>query len=180
MRRLAALLLLVIPLSATTVTPMSIERLTQASTHVVLGEALDSRSAWNAQHTQIFTYTRFRISRVLKGTASSMITVKQMGGRADGYEQKVAGVRQLQSGETAVLFVHPSQAADGTMVVTGLMQGKFSVSSSSTGEATVTNNVPGVDQVHRPDGAVEHYSGTKMTLSTLEAIVRQAQQKVAK
>src|SRR5437899_9128789 len=98
---------------------MSVERLTQASTHVVVGQAISSRSEWNQQHTQIFTYTRFRVARSLKGRSPSEIVVKQLGGRAGGYEQKVAGVRQFNANEPAVLFVHPSQAGDGTMVVTG-------------------------------------------------------------
>lgn len=174
---LIAIMLLALPLAATTVTPMSIERLTQASTHVVMGQAGESWSEWNPQHTQIFTYTRFQVSKTLKGSSASSMVVKQMGGRADGYEQKVAGVRQLQSGEHAVLFVHPSQTADGTMVVTGLMQGNFHVIESSKGETTVSNDVVGVNQYSPENGTMQHYSGARMPLQKLEVLVRSAAQR---
>src|SRR5438067_422572 len=152
----------------TTVIPMSVERLTQASTHVVVGQAISSRSEWNQQHTQIFTYTRFRIARSLKGKAPAEIVVKQMGGRAGGYEQKVAGVRQLNANEQAVLFVHPSQAADGSVVITGLMQGDFRIVASQKGEAVVSNEALGVQQPSASTSSVEHYAGEGMPLSTLE------------
>jgi hypothetical protein len=155
--------------SATTVVPMSIERLTDASTHVVEGIAEGSQSMWNLQHTQILTYTTFRVTRALKGEAPSVMVVKQMGGRADGYEQKVAGVRQFKSGEKAVLFVHPSVSNDGTVVITGLMQGNFSIAASQTGEATVSNGVAGVEQLST--GSVGHYAGAHLRLSQLESMV---------
>jgi hypothetical protein len=172
---LIALVLVALPLAATTITPMSVERLTQASTHVVMGQAAESWSQWNPEHTQIFTYTRFRVTKSLKGSASNTVVVKQMGGRAGGYEQKVAGVRELQSGERAVLFMHPSQSADGTLVVTGLMQGNFRVMESAKGQATVSNGVIGVNQYHAESGTIGHYSGTHMPLSQLETLVRSAQ-----
>ena len=178
MRRLTAfvaLFLLSIAGSATTVVPMSIERLTDASTHVVEGVAAESHSAWNMQHTQIFTYTAFRVMRALKGTSPATIVVKQMGGAVNGYEQKVAGVCQFQNGEHAVLFVHPSQSNDGTVVITGLMQGKFSVVTPMHGEATVSNGMAHVDE--RSNGSFSHYAGVHMRLSQLEALVLNRSQK---
>lgn len=175
MKHLMALLaFLSLPLFGTTVTPMSIERLTQASSHVVVGQAGDTWSEWNAQHTQIFTYTRFKVSKSLKGDAPDTFVVKQMGGRAGAYEQKVAGVRLLREGDQAVLFVHPSQAADGTVVVTGLMQGSFRVVKSDAGETRVTNDVSGVDQFTPGQRVVGHFSGTEMPLDRFEALVRAA------
>src|SRR4051794_22634272 len=99
---------------------MSVERLTHASTHVLLGTAQESWTQWSPDHRVIFTLTKFKVSRVLKGQASGEVIVKQMGGRAGAYEQKVAGVRHWQSGEQAMLFAHPSMAGDGTLVITGL------------------------------------------------------------
>jgi hypothetical protein len=160
---------------ATTVVPMSVERLTHASTHVLLAQAVESSTQWNADHTLIFTLTKFRVTRTLKGQAANEVIVKQMGGRAGAYEQKVAGVRHWQSGEQAVLFVHPSQAGDGTLVVTGLMQGNFRViSSSAAQEPLVTNGVPGVDELNAQAGTVQHFAGSKLPLSRLESIVRDA------
>ncbi len=153
---------------ATTVVPMSIERLTDASSHVVEVVAGESYSQWNLSHTQIFTYTKFHVTRALKGTAPTTIMVKQMGGRAEGYEQKVAGIRQFKNGEQAVLFVHPSRANDGTAVITGFIQGDFNITSEK-GEATVSNGMSNVEQVS--NGSIGHYAHPHMRLSQLENIV---------
>jgi hypothetical protein len=161
--------------SATTVVPMSVERLTHASTHVLLAQAEESRSEWNADHTLIFTLTRFRVLHTLKGQPGNEVIVKQMGGRSGAYQQKVAGVRHWQSGEQAMLFLHPSQAGDGTLVVTGLMQGNFRVlSSDQGGEPSVTNGVMGVEELNTGNQTVQHFAGSKMPLSKIEGIVRDA------
>jgi hypothetical protein len=168
--------------TATSVVPMSVERLTHASTHVLVAQAVESSTQWNSDHTLIFTLTKFRVARALKGQAANEVVVKQMGGRSGAYEQKLAGVRHWQNGEQTVLFVHPSQARDGTLVVTGLMQGNFRVISSSAGqEPLVTNGVMGVDELNSSAGTVQHFAGSKMPLSRLESVVRDAvQHEVAK
>lgn len=160
--------------SATTVVPMSLEELTRAASNVVEAHALRSWTSWNAQHTLIYTYTIFQVSRALKGSATDTITVKQMGGTADGYTQKVSGVRQFQEGEDALLFVRPSIAADGTLVVVGLMQGNFRISHLATGETLVSNGISEAQQYDR--GRVESFSGTSMRLEEAEARVARSVQ----
>ncbi len=162
-----------IALSATTIVPMSVEQLTRAASDVVEAHALHSWTSWNAQHTLIYTYTTFQITRSLKGKAANTFTVKQVGGTADGYTQKVAGVRQFQEGEDALLFLRPSVAADGTLVVVGLMQGNFRMSHTASGETLVSNGVSGAQQYDR--GRVETFTGSSMKLEDAEARVRSAQ-----
>ncbi len=156
--------------SSTTVIPMSVERLTRASTDVVRARALASWSAWDAAHTRIFTYTRFAVLQRLKGRAASIFVVKQMGGSAGGYTQHVAGVRPFVSGEDSLLFLHPSQAADGTLVVTGLMQGNFRVTRSPSGDM-VSNGIPGVNTFDPRTRRLGAYGGTSMTLREAESRV---------
>lgn len=160
--------------AATTVIPMSVEELTRAASHVVEAHALDSWSAWNAQHTLIYTYTNFRVTRGLKGAAAATITVKQLGGSAEGLTQKVAGVRQFQSGEDALLFLRPSIAADGTLVVVGLMQGNFRMAHTSNGETIVSNGVYGASSMDRKTGAISAFTGMPMTLRDAESRVQRA------
>jgi hypothetical protein len=154
---------------------MSVERLTHASSNVVMAHAEKSWTQWDNAHKLIFTYTRFHVSRNLKGTAPQEIVVKQMGGRSGAYEQKISGVRHWQDGEEAVLFAHPSQAADGTLVVTGLMQGNFRVLAAEPGkEQMVTNGVMGVDTFNPQQRTVEHFAGSRMPITRLESLVRDA------
>ncbi len=162
--------------SATTVKPMSIEELTRASSAVVEGTALSSWSQWDSAHRLISTYTRFRVGRMLKGAPASVVIVKQMGGSVAGWHQKVAGVRFFVPNDRAVLFLRPSVAADGTLVVVGLMQGNFQIQRAADGTAMVSNGVPGVSSYERENGAnpIGVYTGSSMPLRELESRVQKA------
>lgn len=161
------------PLTATTVIPMSVERLTRASTNVVLGVAADSWTEWDPQHTLIYTLTRIRVQRSLKGDVGDTIIVKQMGGASGAYQQKVAGVRYWQQGDQSVLFVRPAQTGDGRYVITGLMQGNFAVKSAGA-DPEVTNGVHGVEAFDPLTRTVKTFRGVGMRLSQLEARVKKA------
>jgi hypothetical protein len=158
--------------SATTVIPMTVEQMTHAANYVVEGQALRTWTQWNPEHTIIFTLAEFRVSRALKGAPPSRIVVRQMGGRADGLVQKVAGVRLMSAGEQAVLFVRPSVANDGSFAVVGLMQGNFRMKQVAGGETYVSNDVSGISAATR--SGIATYTGSPMTLRQLEARVRKA------
>jgi len=160
---------LLMSLSATTVLPMSVERLTQASTDVVVARAEESWTEWNPTHTLLHTITRFRISDLMKGKAQSTILVRQMGGRADGIEQKVSGVRGWRQGEEAVLFLRPSHERVGAYAVTGLMQGNFRVVREGK-QAYVSNGVSGIRAVK----GSKAQSFSRITLQELQQRVRAA------
>jgi hypothetical protein len=159
--------------AATTVKPMSIEDLAAASSAIVEGQATDSWSSWNPQHTLIYTFTRVRVSKTLKGSAGETILLKQLGGSAGGYTQKIAGVHPMRTGDASMLFLRPSEARDGTMVIVGLMQGNFHIEKEARTGAPVVNN--GAGDVHQfSAGGVTEYRGAKLTLRQLESRVRKA------
>jgi hypothetical protein len=169
-KRVWVSLVLVAIAAATTVKPMSIEKLTRASSDVVLARAESQWVEWNDRHTLMHTYTRFRVTRAFKGGRSDTYTVRQMGGRADGLEQKIVGVRGWRVGDEAVLFLHPSQEQPGAHVVTGLMQGDFRLVRED--RATyVSNGVAGVEALS-DSGTRERYAGSRLTLRDLELRVR--------
>ena len=173
---LVSLLLMAGLATATTVIPLSVETLALNSSHVLEGQATQSWSEWNQQHTMIFTYTKFQVLRALKGSAPGVVVVKQMGGSAEGYTQRVAGVRHWVSGEHAVLFLRPSMARDGTMEVTGLMQGNFLVRRAANGELTVSNGLPGVSAYEAASNRIAGYQGSALRLKDLESRVWKAVQ----
>ena len=172
-RALFAALVICSQLFATTIVPMSVERLTRASTNVVVAQAADSWTEWNSEHTLIYTVTRFNVQRSLKGAAPEALVVKQMGGTSGAYQQKVAGVRHWQSGERSVLFIHPSETKDGRYVVTGLMQGNFAIKSSAA-DPVVSNGVEGVESLDPNTKTVKAYRGSAMRFSELAERVRKA------
>ncbi|MGE0406731.1 MAG: hypothetical protein AB7O65_10545 [Candidatus Korobacteraceae bacterium] len=168
--------------NATTVIPMSVEELTHAAARVVEGEVVGSWSAWNAERSAIYTYSRVRITRALKGGVEPEIIVQQLGGSAEGYTLKVAGVRGLERGERAMLFLRPARATGGAAwTIVGLMQGHFRVYAAG-GQPRVSNGL----QVRTARGqastavaeslSTSSFSGgvPSMTLQELESRVREA------
>jgi hypothetical protein len=155
---------------ATTVRPVSLETMTSQATLVAEGKAISSQSQWNPSHTLIVTYTRFRISRVLKGGAASEVTIRQPGGSAGVYRDVVHGVRYLKPGEEAALLLKASGDPDGSMIVVGLMQGMFRMQREASGAVFVSNGMAAVEATG-PGGASTSFQGTRIPLSEFEARV---------
>lgn len=163
------------PLHATTVFPMSVERLTDVSSDVVVAHAIKSWSAWNAQHTIIVTYTQFAVDNRLKGSAGAFVTVKTPGGSAEGYTQHVAGVRPWSAGESSVLFLRPSESGDG-LVVSGLIQGDFRIRRNASGTLVADNGLEGgnvtaaqdVQEFNPSKKSISPYLGRRMSLNELQ------------
>lgn len=170
MRRFALLALLIATAAATTIVPLPVERLAQLSSQVVRARALDSRSEW--QGGRIYTYTRFQVLERWKGSAAEVITVKQPGGSAGGYTQRVAGVRGWRQGEETVLFLRP--AGDGALAVTGLMQGDFRIRQDASGRLLADNGVAGVQEFESGARTVREFRGERLTLSELRERVQRA------
>lgn len=159
-------------LAATTIEPMSVERLTEESSLIVRGRAGESWVQWEDAGTLMYTHTRVTVAQTWKGAAAGSIVVKQPGGSDGRYTQRVSGVRHFRAGDDAVLFLKPGAQAD-TYVVTGLMQGNFRVRQTASGEAIASNGVSGVRAYDRARG-VQEYRGARMTVAELEARVRRA------
>jgi hypothetical protein len=162
--------------AATTVIPMSVERLATISSHVIEGKAVQSWSAWDASHTMISTYTKFQVERALKGQAPAYVVVKQLGGHVGGFTQKVAGVHHWQPGEEAFLFLRPGMARDGSLVVTGTIQGNFLVKTAADGSRVASNGMPEVSAYSTETGAISSFGGHTMNVKELESRVQKAVQ----
>ncbi len=81
----------------------------------------------------------------------------------------------MQAGEAALLFLRPSEAHDGTMVVVGLMQGQFRYArDSKSGATVVSNGVLGASEIQSSSAKVQPYHGSAMTLSKMEARIQKA------
>lgn len=161
---------------ATTIIPMSVERLAQSSSHVLEGSAIARWSEWNPQHNLIYTFTKFHVGNAWKGQAPSVIVVKQPGGTVGNTTERVYGVRYLRPGEHSVLFLRPSDERDGTLIITGLVQGNFRVGISQTGEQVVSNGAPEVSSYSLSGHEVSSFTGNRMRMSDLKARVEKADQ----
>lgn len=162
--------------SATTVVPLSVENLTKLSSHVVEGRATRSWSQWNAEHNLIFTYTEFAVTNRLKGETPAVVVVRQLGGTVDGITQKIAGVRHWKVGDQSVLFLRPGEVRDGSLVVTGMIQGNFSIYRGPKGEALVSNGAPEASAYQVGSSEATSYRGRTMDLHEIEGRVQKAVQ----
>jgi len=158
--------------SATSIIPISLEQLSKRADLVVEARAINSHSEWNAQHTDIYTFTRFAVTKTLKGASTKEVTVRQLGGKVGHIRQTVAGVRGWQPGEESVLFLRSSEAG-GVMSVVGLMQGNFRITHLN-GKAVASNGVPDVKAYNAGSSSPIAYSDSAMVLEQLEARVREA------
>ena len=160
---------------ATSVIPISVEELSRRASMVVEARAMNSWSEWSQDHSMIFTFTRFEVSRSLKGGAVQQVVVRQMGGQVGHTVQRVSGLRSWLPGDESMLFLRPSEAGGGVMSVVGLMQGDFRITRLNSGEARATNGVPQV-KIYSPEAAASPATGggAEMPLAQLEARVKEA------
>ena len=126
--------------------PPSIPDLTVQSSLVVVGEVVSVRSEWNAARTEIVTQIELRGDEVLRGSLTGgLVTVQQIGGQVGDVTSTLAGAPSFVKGERVLLFL--SARRNGTLGVTGLFQGKFSVERDpATGEEWAVRRVPGLPQ----------------------------------
>lgn len=80
------------------------EELIQKSEGIVLGTIQAMHSAWQADHSQIFTYVTFHVEAQFKGAPVGQEMIIQIpGGTADGITQWVSDVPQLEPGMRVIL-----------------------------------------------------------------------------
>lgn len=161
---------------ATSVVPISVEELSRRASVIVEARAINSWSAWNADHSMILTFTRLEVLRNLKGGVVEQVVVRQMGGQVGHTVQRVSGLHYWLPGDESMLFLRPSEAGGGVMSIVGLMQGDFRITRLSSGQAMANNGVPQV-RIYSPEAvqtSTAASGGTEMPLAQLEARVKEA------
>jgi hypothetical protein len=129
--RLAPLLVLLLLLSsrpafATTVVPLLEEDLTDQADAIVIGKVSAIVSHWEPHHARIVTTITIAVNEVLKGEVTTAdVTLTQHGGTVGGVHAWIHGNPEFRRGERVLVFL--TQARDGTLRVTQLYQGKFSI-----------------------------------------------------
>src|SRR5262245_59107706 len=78
---LIPVILLSIPLSATTVQHLSFDDLISKADMIVVGRVVDSQPSWTKDGKLILTQTTLQVQEPLKGTPAKTITVTTIGGQ---------------------------------------------------------------------------------------------------
>lgn len=100
---LAGIALAAVVANSTTLARMSFDELAQKSTAVARLRCIGSESHWDGG--ELWTETRFEVVERNKGLLGASVTVRMLGGRADGFTSLVDGVPAFRAGEEVYLFL---------------------------------------------------------------------------
>lgn len=118
---------------ATTLLALDVPGLTQASSLVVRAKVKSVASRWTKDGGRIMTDAVMDVSETWKGAPTNQITVMQQGGVVGDVGQLVHGTVSFKPGDEVVVFLEPR---GDRYLMTGMMQGRFKVETSSDGKWT--------------------------------------------
>jgi hypothetical protein len=173
---LVLLLTLVQPAFATVTVPMRFESLVADAASIVRGEVVDVRSEWRQLRGEqvIVTVVRFKVERVLKGSASPIETLELLGGSIGETTMAVPGMPQFAVGDRDLLCLERT----GTRLpVMGASQGRFRIITDRSGRDRVVFNdgrpVANTNQIGRGAVLVSTAPMAPMTLDGFESTIEQ-------
>jgi len=130
-------LALAVPAGASQLIPRTLADLGSGSQVIFVGRCEAVSSHWNEDHTLIFTTSRIRVSRALKGEPGSTFAVEELGGTVGATTLHVSGVPRFTMGEDVLLCAHRTPL--GRWETFGAAQGKFEIARDERGRVWVDN-----------------------------------------
>lgn len=135
---------------AATLRALKLADLVRGADVIFVGTAVSSVSAWNADHSRIYTRTTFQVEEYLKGHAGETIAIETLGGGVGGIGMRVPGMPTFNVKQKHLLFVRTGRVT-GTHRVLGWAQGDFRVHRDPrTRRETVSRDLAGVSLVGGP------------------------------
>lgn len=125
--------------AATSVLPVSLQRMAQTAEMIFHGTAIGNEVRLDQASGRVATYTSFKVIEVIKGNPGATHTIKQIGGQLPGSNVRLVihGVPRFDVGEEYVIFL-PKTSSLGFASPIGLSQGKFDIRKLN-GQAVVNN-----------------------------------------
>ncbi len=118
--------------NATTLLALDVPALTKGSSVVVRATVRSVEARWTKDGGRIMTDAVLEVTEPWKGTPGKQLTVMQPGGVVGEIGQMVHGTAKFTVGEDVVVFLEPR---GDRFLLTGMLQGKFKVETSSDGKA---------------------------------------------
>lgn len=103
---------------------LHLEQLATEADTIVLGTVTHQVSAWNAQHTAIYTDVTVEVEEVIKGTPGAEVTFRVAGGVVGDIGMRTSNDPVFQDGERVILFLNTREVPAR---IVGLHQGKYTV-----------------------------------------------------
>jgi len=159
------------PAWATSFYPQPFPESVQAAPIIVRGKTGMSYADWSSNDAggrRIYTFYELQPTEILKGqvSASSPLTLRELGGEKDGVGLTVPGVAQFERGEDTLVFLK-ERNTNGTYDIQGMMMGKYSFQKDADGTEYLTGM--GLNEVH--SNAPSHLP-QKWTLEDLRQLIR--------
>lgn len=112
-------------------------QLAQHADVVVTGTVAGVKTGWDRDVNAIYTYVTVNVREILKGNISARtITIKQLGGTADGVVLSVIDQPTFAIGEDVLLYLE-ARPRDGTLYTSALWQGKWNIEGGVRGDTAV-------------------------------------------
>ncbi|HEX2279662.1 MAG TPA: hypothetical protein VHN13_21445 [Candidatus Tectomicrobia bacterium] len=112
-------------MGATSMVRLSMEQLSRGAETIVLGTVTNQVSAWNDQHTSIYTDVTVAVEEAIKGSPGEAVTFRVTGGVVGDMGMRTSVDPVFKDGERVIVLLHTE---DSTARVLGQEQGKFTVS----------------------------------------------------
>ena len=161
--------------TASTVERVPLGEMAQRADQILTGRVVGVRSQLSVRRTSIHTFVTIEVDEWLKGGRSGpVVTLRVLGGEAEGYRLVVAGAPSFQVGEEVLVFT--DGGAGRIPTVFGLGQGKFRLErDSSTGRRMLSRSLAGLKMVE-PDSRLPVASAPAppATFDEVEAVVLSA------
>ena len=128
-----------LPASATSLLPVSPQRMAAVAEHIFHGRVIDNTVELDPVSGRVATFTTFRVLEAIKGDIGETHTIKQIGGQLPGSRVRLVihGVPQFETNAEYVVFM-PAPSSLGFASPIGLSQGKFDIQRLD-GNAVITN-----------------------------------------
>jgi hypothetical protein len=117
---------------ATTLVALDVPALTKGSSVVARATVRSVEARWTKDGGRIMTDAVLEVSEPWKGTPAKQIVVMQPGGVVGDVGQLVHGTAKFTVGEDVVVFLEPR---GDRYLLTGMLQGKFKVETSTDGKS---------------------------------------------
>lgn len=125
--------------SATKLLPINLEQLSTRASLIFYATVISNTAQKDIESGHIVTFTEFEIIELIKGSAASTHTIKQIGGqlKESNIKFQIDGVPKYKIGNQYVVFL-PQKSTLGFSSPLGLHQGSFSVENTE-GENIISN-----------------------------------------
>jgi hypothetical protein len=165
---LGLVLVMAVPLGASTFLKMTQKDLVRDSAAVIQGHVVKVSSFWDPTGRMVQSEALVRVESKVFGEAPSVVVVRTFGGTVGDFRVDAEGFPKFQLNDHLLLFLEPEQ--DGATRVAGYQQGQFRIVQDKSGALLAVPAFDGASLLTK-DGRVSAPAQT-IRLDDLKASIR--------